>query len=54
MNQGASLDLQSQHPSTVAGIFCIVLLGLGGVVSWLYLPIEGRFRAPVGDFASVV
>ena len=42
MNQGASPDLQSQHSSTVAGIFCIVLLGLGGVVSWLYLPIEGR------------
>jgi hypothetical protein len=42
MNQEASPDLQSQHPSTVAGIFCVVLLGLAGVVSWLYLPIEGR------------
>ncbi|MDD5640172.1 MAG: hypothetical protein PHX53_00880 [Syntrophales bacterium] len=41
-NHGSIHYFQSQGPLTAAGFFCVVLLLLSGLVSWLYLPIEGR------------
>lgn len=41
-DHSSSSQFQFQGPLTAAGIFCVGLLALGGVSSWLYLPIEGR------------